>query len=202
MQHTFKGKPTRVSIKDISRENLSEIPNPCRTCLYWEEPAVNQCGKELSDAERIQREARKAAWFQATLGEFGSCGKILYVNNKPVGYAQYSTSVRLPNIQAYGVKELGTEQKGVVFISCLYISDKKFRGRGLGRRLLDHVIEDLGQRGFKAVETIARRGSTNNPSGPIELFLGKGFRIREETNSDFALVRLDLLSQLASSEMK
>jgi ribosomal protein S18 acetylase RimI-like enzyme len=192
----------QVSIEDISRENLCEIPDPCRTCLYWEDPAIGQCGKELSEAERIQRGARKAAWFQETLKEFGSCGKILYANTKPVGYAQYSTSARLPNVQAYRVKGLGTEQEGVAFISCLYISDKKFRGRGLGRRVLDHVIADLRQRGLKAVETIARRGSTNNPSGPIELFLGEGFRIREEINSDYALVRLDLLSQLASGEVK
>lgn len=192
----------QVSIKKISRENLSEIPNPCRACLYWEEPAVSQGNKELSDAERIRREARKGAWFRATLKEFGSCGEILCVNSKPVGYAQYSTSARFPNIQAYGVTELGTEQEGVAFISCLYITDKKFRGRGLGRRLLDYVIEDLRQRGFNAVETIARRGSANNPSGPIEFFLGKGFRIREEINSDFALVRLDLLSQPTSGEVK
>ncbi len=192
----------QVSVVDISRENVSEIPNPCRTCLYWEDPTIDESDKKRSEAENIRREAKKAAWFHETFREFGGCGKILYVNNKPIGYAQYSTSARLPNIQAYSVKELGTEQEGVAFISCLYISDKKFRGIGLGRKLLEQVIADLKQRGLKAVETIARRSSANNPSGPVELFLDRGFRIKEEIDSDFALVGLDLISQSASGEME
>lgn len=192
----------QVSVENISRENLSEIPSPCRTCLYWEDPTIDESDKKRSEAQNIRREAKKAAWFQETLREFGDCGKILYVNAKPVGYAQYSTSARLPNIHAYGVKKLGTEQEGVAFISCLYISNEKFRGIGLGRRLLDQVIVDLKLRGLKAVETIARRSSANNPSGPIELFLNRGFRIKEEIDSDFALVRLDLLNQSASGEVE
>jgi len=134
----------------------------------------------------------KAAWFLETLEEFGDCGKILYAENKPIGYVQYSTSNRFPNIKEYRVKKLGTAEENVAFISCLYISEEKFRGKGLGEKLLDEVITNLKKRGFKAVETLARRNSANNPSGPIGLYRRKGFQVKEEIDSDFALVRLDL----------
>lgn len=181
----------KVLIKDITEENIKEIPEPCRTCLYWENPAFKQ-SKELSQKEKAKCEAEKATWVLKTLEEFGNCGKIIYADNKPVGYAQCSTTNRLPSIQEYGAKKLGTAKESVVFISCLYINDKSFRGKGLGERLFDEVIADLRNRGFKAIETFARKGSANNPSGPIELYLRKGFHVKEEINSDFALVRLNL----------
>lgn len=181
----------KVSIKYVTQENIKEIPEPCRACLYWENPASEQ-SRQLPLKEKVMHEAEKAAWFLKTLKEFGNCGKILYVNNKPIGFTQYSVSSRLPNTQKYGVGKLGTAEESVAFISCLYISDKSFRGKGLGERLLNEVVIDLKKRGFKAIETFARRNSANNPSGPIELYMKKGFRVKEEVDSDFSLVRLDL----------
>ncbi|MFQ6068770.1 MAG: GNAT family N-acetyltransferase, partial [Candidatus Bathyarchaeia archaeon] len=81
----------------------------------------------------------KAARFLKTLKEFGNCGKILHIDDKPVGYAQYSTSNRLPNTKENGAEKLGTEEENVVFIFCLYISDENFRGKSLGKRLLDEL---------------------------------------------------------------
>lgn len=182
----------QVSIEDITQGNLEDIPEPCKTCLYWENPELRD--KQQSTAEKTRNTAEKAEWFLKTLKEFGNCGKILYVDDKPVGYGQYSSASRLPNIQEYGAKNLGTAQEKVAFISCLYVSNENFRGRGLGRRLLDEMILDLKNRGFNAVETFARESSPNNPSGSLQLFLRRGFHVRErlETDPDFALVRLDL----------
>lgn len=177
----------KVSIEDITPENTKEIPDPCKTCLYWENPTFKQ-SKELPQTEKAKYEAEKAAWFLKTLKEFGNCGKILYVDNKPIGYAQYSTANKLPNIREYRAEKLGTTEESVAFISCLYISDKSFRGKGLGEKLLNEVIIDLKKRGFKAVETFARRGSANNPSGPIELYLRRGFKVKEKIDSDFPLL--------------
>ncbi|MDH5448931.1 MAG: GNAT family N-acetyltransferase [Candidatus Bathyarchaeota archaeon] len=182
----------KVSIKDITEDGIKEIPEPCRTCLYWEKPAFEKGRQKVAQTEKEKYATMKAAWFLKTLKEFGNCGKIIHADNKPVGYAQYSTSNRFPNVQEYGSKKLGTAKESIVFISCLYISDESFRGKNLGEKLLDQVIADLRKHGFKAVETFARKGSANNPSGPIKLYLRKGFHVEEEINSDFALVRLNL----------
>ncbi len=180
----------KVSIKDITPQNVKDIPEPCRTCLYWE--ALG--GKQPSQTEKARYVEEKAAWFLKMLHAFGSCGKILYVDGKPVGYAQYSTAEGLPNAREYGAEKLGTAEENVAFISCLYIADASLRGKGLGEKLLNEVIADLKRRGFKAVETFARRSWANNPSGPIEFYLRRGFKVKEElkTDPDFALMRLDL----------
>ena len=180
-------------IRNLSESNLDDIPEICRRCLYWSFPEEFDTVKTESGGKHKQElEAKKKQWILQTLEEFGNCGKILYHHNKPVGYAEYGPSNRFPEIKAYNTKPIGKIEDGVVFLSCLLIADENLRGKGLGEKLLDNVMADLKDRGFKAVETFARRGSSNNPSGPVEFYLKKGFQIKDETNPEFPVVRSNL----------
>lgn len=186
-------KRMKVEIKDIVESNLDDIPETCKGCLYWEFPKDSEKARE-NDLSKATLEPinKKKNWFIQTMKTFGICGKIVYRNNLPVGYAQYAPSTRLPNIASYKSKAVGRIENGTVFLSCLFIADKSLRGKGIGMKLLDNIVSDLKRRGFRAIETLARRGSANNPSGPVELYLKKGFYIKNEANPDFPLVRLDL----------
>jgi len=179
----------KITIRDITQENLGDIPRPCRGCLYWELP---------EDFERLRQqkkpqlaEEKKKEWFIETLTEFGNCGKIVYQDKMPIGYGQFAPLSCLPQTSSYESGPPGRIEDGTVFVSGLYISEEKQRGKRVGTKLLDAIIADLRNRGFEAVETIARRGSANNPSGPIGLYLKKGFRIKDETDQEFPLVRLE-----------
>lgn len=134
----------------------------------------------------------KLRWFLETLEEFGNCGKILYVDDRPLGFACYAFAQRFPKAQEYRSKKLGKAGEGVVFLSCLYIDEDSFRGKGLGGCILNEVVAELKGHGFKAIETFARRDSSNNPSGPVRFYVRRGFRIKEELDFNFTLVRQDL----------
>ncbi|MFQ5758444.1 MAG: GNAT family N-acetyltransferase [Candidatus Bathyarchaeia archaeon] len=180
----------KIVIKGITRENLNDIPRPCRGCLYWEFP---EDFEKLHQHKKTElAEEKKKEWFMKTLREFGNCGKIVYQDKTPIGYAQYAPSSRLPQASNYKFGPPGRIEDGTVFLSCLYISEERQRGKGMGTKLLNSIITDLRDRGFKVVETFALRGSPNNPSGPIEPYLKRGFQIEDETNPDFPLVRLEL----------
>jgi len=183
----------KILTRSITPENFGDIPESCRSCIYWEYPEDFEKARLMEQKRKLKLCAeKKKEWFLKTLKEFGSCGKIVYYNSKLVGYAQYAPSTRFPQAKNYESKHLGKAEEGAIFLSCLYIPDKSMRGKGVGTRLLKHIIDDLRKRRFKAVETFARRGSLNNPSGPIELYLKEGFSVREELGSEYALVRLDL----------
>lgn len=183
----------KITIKGITRQNLNDIPEYCNHCLYWEYPEDFERLKNSKEtAELAKLAAKKKGWFLQTLKEFGVCGKIVYYDSLPIGYAQYCPSVFLPQISEYGYKNIGTIKEGVVFLSCLHITDKKIRNKGVGTRLLENIIEDLKKRGFKAIETFARRNSSDNPSGPMEFYVKKGFYIKDDKNSEFPLMRFDL----------
>ena len=177
----------KIIIKDITQGNLEDIPRPCRSCLYWELP--EDFGKLRQKKKPQLAEEKKKEWFIKTLTEFGNCGKIVYQDNTPIGYAQFAPLSRLPQTSSYKSGPLGKVEDNTVIISCLYICDDRQRGKGIGTRLLDTIITDLSSRGFKAVETFARRGSASNPSGPIALYLKKGFKIKDKTDPEFPLVR-------------
>ena len=179
----------KVVIKDIARENLDDIPDPCRGCLYWEFPEDFEKLRQQKRPELVAK--KKSEWFIKTLREFGNCGKIVYQDKRPVGYAQYASFSRLPQASNYKSGPPGRIEDGTVFLSCLYISEESQRGKGVGTKLLNTIIIDLRDRGFKALETFALRGSSNNPSGPIELYLKRGFQIKDETDHEFPLIRLE-----------
>jgi len=185
----------KVEIKDVTESNLNDVPETCRLCLYWSFPEEFEKAKTEPSKYKQKIEAKKKQWILQTLKEFGTCSKVLYYNNAPVGYAEYGPSTCFPNIKAYQSKPIGKIENGVVFLSCLYIAEKNLRGEGLGEKLLDNVIANLEKRGFRAIETYACKGSPNNPSGPVELYLKKGFHIKDETNPRFPIVRLSLESK-------
>jgi len=85
----------------------------------------------------------------------------------------------------------GPPSGDAVLIPCFFIAQKKYRERGLGKQLLQSIIEDLRKRGFKAVETFARKNNPNNPSGPVEFYLKNGFRVLRD-DPEFPLMRLEL----------
>jgi GNAT superfamily N-acetyltransferase len=182
----------KIEIKDLTESNVNDIPDPCKSCIYWSFPKEFEDTTEKRQKRKQKLAAKKKLWLLQTMKEFGSCGKILYYNNVAVGYAEYGPSSRFPKIKEYKSQPIGKIDEGTVFLACLYLTDRNLRGKGLGAKLLDSVIADLKGRGFKAVETYALRNSPNNPSGPIELYLKKGFYIKNENSLEFPIVRLDL----------
>lgn len=179
-------------IISITQSNFEAIPEKCRSCLYWSFPEeTEKLNSKISATNQKLIEKKKQSLLH-TLQEFGNCAKILYYNDVPVGYAEYGPSHRFPQIKEYKSQPIGQIDEGVVFLSCLYIVDETLRRKGLGEKLLDNVIADLKGRGFTAIETYAREGSTNNPSGPIELYRKKGFYVKDDANPEFPIARLDL----------
>ena len=181
---------TKFEIVDLTMENLKDAPEwgshpfSCKYCIYWEYP------EECIDPAKEKKEdmlRKKLIWLENTQSIFGNCGKLLYVNGKPAGFAQYAPPKFLPNSANYPSQP----NEDVVFISCLFIPQKEFRGSGLGRQILHSIIEELRKKGIKAIETFARKGNPENPSGPVEFYLRNGFRIYKD-DKEFPLMRLEL----------
>lgn len=173
-----------MEIKEMEG-HISDIPKPCKTCLYWEAPTEYQ--NDNGDEEAI---LKKKAWFDETLREFGNCGFLAYENGKVVGYAQYAPAERFLNVARYPTAP-PTYEEDTVFLACLFVVDKGHRGGGIGTRLLERVIDDVKARGFGSIETFARRENPNNPSGPACFYEKHGFKVKKE-HPRYPLLSLDL----------
>ena len=67
----------------MTLDHLAALEGPCRSCVFWELDPVRR--------ERVHDgAAEKEAWVSSVLRDWGSCGRVVLVDDQPVGYALYA----------------------------------------------------------------------------------------------------------------
>lgn len=186
----------QIEIRDINEETVKDLFPPCRGCLYWEAPEkLGEEGKAKPGVSEDEAIRIKEGWFRRASRRLSSCGKVLYVDGSPAGYAQYAPPHLFEKVGEYS-RELFPPSPDAILLSCLYIQREQ-QGKGLGTRLLQAVIASLRESGNKALETYSRDDSSNSTAGPTSLYLENGFRplkTKKWGEATFSLVRLELAS--------
>jgi hypothetical protein len=129
---------------NITLDNLEELPSRCRSCVFWElDPVGRDRAIEAGDPA-----FEKEAWVSATLLEWGSCGKLVQVENVTAGFIMYSPPGYVPRSVAFPTSPVSPD--AVLLTTAHIVPD--FLGQGLGRMLFQGMAKDLVRRGVKAVE--------------------------------------------------
>jgi hypothetical protein len=115
----------------------------------------------------------KEAWISSTLLDWGSCGKIAYVDGVPAGYVLYAPPMYVPRSLAFPTSPVSAD--AVLLMTASILSE--FTGGGLGRMLVQSVAKDLTRRGVKAIEAFGDL----RPEGlscvlPADYLLAVGFK--------------------------
>jgi GNAT superfamily N-acetyltransferase len=161
---------------DWSAEGRSEDAG-CRFCLYWEEPDKGRWPAGLDE-----RAARKEEWFRRVTADVGACGKLAFLEGELAAYAQFAPPAYLPTAADYAC---GPPSEDALFVACLYVHGH--RREGIGSAVLEGIACEAQARAV-AVESFARKGSQDDPSGPLAFWRKHGFRVVREDDR-FALVR-------------
>ncbi|MFC4005262.1 GNAT family N-acetyltransferase [Prauserella oleivorans] len=128
----------------VTLDNLEQLPLHCRRCVYWElAPHLKQQAEEFGETE-----VEKEAWVSGVLLEWGSCGRIIYSGNLPVGFVLYAPPSAVPRSDAFPTSPPSPD---AVLLTSFYVAPE-FRGGGLGRALVQAVAKDLTRRGVRAIE--------------------------------------------------
>ncbi|MBO8197488.1 GNAT family N-acetyltransferase [Streptomyces smyrnaeus] len=131
----------------LTLDNLPDLPKRCRGCVFWELDPVS--GEEAKRSGRPDLE--KEAWISAVLLEWGSCGRVVYVDDVAVGYVLYAPPAYVPRSFAFPTSPVSPD--AVQLMTAFLLPE--FQGQGLGRVMVQTVAKDLLQRGFKAIEAFA-----------------------------------------------
>jgi hypothetical protein len=107
------------------------------------DPLARDTAEEAGDVA-----LEKEAWVSATLLEWGSCGKLLYVDSMPAGYLLYAPPAYVPRSVAFPTSPVSGD--AVLLMTGRVVSE--FQGGGLGRMLLQAAAKDLTRRGVRAIE--------------------------------------------------
>ena len=82
---------------NITLDNLDDLPGRCRSCVFWElDPLAADRAKEAGDTAFA-----KESWVSQTLLDWGSCGRIVYVDGIPAGYVMYAPPAYVPRSVAF-----------------------------------------------------------------------------------------------------
>lgn len=146
----------------LTLDNLDDLPQPCRRCVAWElDPVAARRATEAGDTA-----FEKEAWLSATLLEWGSCGRIAYVDDDPSGYVLYAPPAMVPRAMAFPTSPVSAD---AVLLMTLRVEEHR-RGAGLARMLVQAAAKDLTRRGVRAIEAFALAA----PEGSDEGRAGKG----------------------------
>lgn len=131
----------------LTIDHLDALASPCRQCLFWELDPVRRQRVEDPAAE-------KHAWLSEVLREWGSCGRVVLVDDEPVGHAVYVPAAFVPGAAGFPTAPVSPD---AVLLTTVYV-DPRHAGGGLGRMLVQGMARDLIERGgIRAVEAF---GST------------------------------------------
>lgn len=137
-------------IVPLTLDSFAAVATPCRVCLFWELDPVRRRG--VCDGEEA---AEKEAWLSQVLRDWGSCGRVLMLDDEAAGHAIYAPASFVPGSGAFPTAPVSTD---AVLMTSIWV-DPRFRGGGLGRQLVQGMARDLINRGgIRAVESFGDVG--------------------------------------------
>lgn len=125
-------------------------------------------------------------------------GVLAFTQSEPIGWCSFGPRTDFPVLQR--IKAYARDDVNDVWsITCLFIH-RKWRGKGLARKLLKAAVEIMQKRGVKIVEAYPvtttkdgrRLGSSMAWTGPFKIYEELGFKTVQSTNPLRPLVRLEL----------
>ncbi|MFY4721755.1 GNAT family N-acetyltransferase [Streptomyces sp. LaBMicrA B280] len=128
----------------LTLDNLQDLPQRCRSCVFWELDPVSGEAAIKGGTAAVEKES----WISAVLLDWGSCGRVVYVDDAPVGYVLYAPPAYVPRSAAFPTSPVSPD---AVQLITAFIKPG-YQGQGLGRVLVQTVAKDLLRRGFKAME--------------------------------------------------
>ena len=153
----------------ITLDSLSDLPLTCRSCVFWElDPVSGEAAVKAGLAE-----TEKESWISAVLLEWGSCGRIAYVDDVPAGFVLYAPPAYVPRALAFPTSPISPD--AVQLMTSMVLPG--FQGQGIGRTLAQTVAKDLVRRGFKAIEAFGdARWQQASCVLPTDHLLAVGFK--------------------------
>ncbi len=185
-------------LANLTLDNLDDLPRSCRRCVFWELDPVARENAEASGDPGLEKEA----WVSSTLLDWGSCGKIAYVDSVPAGYVLYAPPIHVPRTLAFPTSPVSGDAVALVTAAVL----PELTGGGIGRMLLQGAAKDLSRRGIKAIEAFGEISASTGDEiprracvVPADYLLAVGFKT-VRPHHRFPRLRLELKNALSWRE--
>lgn len=142
----------------LTLDTVGDLPAPCRRCVAWE--LASTAARDAARAGDVEFE--KEAWLSSVLLEWGSCGRIAYVDDHPVGFVTYAPPAFVPRAMGFATSPVSAD--AVLLMTGAV--QPVHRGGGIARMLVQGAAKDLTRRGVRAIEAFGTADDAEVPIGP------------------------------------
>ncbi len=141
-----------TSVTSLSLDGLDKLSSHARRCVFWEmDPAAVRASREFSGF--YDPEFEKEAWLSMVMLEWGSCGQVALVDDKPAGCALYAPPSMVPRADLFPTSPVSADAVLLTTMRLEPIGDEY----GLGATLIQAAVADLVRRGVRALEAFGIR---------------------------------------------
>ena len=130
---------------NVTLDNLDDLPVRCRRCVFWELDPVSRSRAEETGDTALEKEA----WVSAALLEWGSCGKIVYVDGVAAGYVLFAPPAYVPRSVAFPTSPVSADAVLLMSGAHRCRSSPAAASAGCSSR---RVAKELLRRGVRAIE--------------------------------------------------
>lgn len=178
----------------LTLDTLADLPDEARCCVFWQLDPVRRARVERAG----EAEGEKEAWLSRVLLDWGSCGRVAYVDGEAAGFVVYAPQTYFPGADAMPTAPVGED--AVLLATALVLPEHA--GGGIGRMLMQSVVKDLINRGgIRAVEAFGdtrapRQGQPVDHTScvlPADYLLRVGFKT-QRAHQRYPRMRLELKS--------
>ncbi|WP_137722892.1 GNAT family N-acetyltransferase [Prescottella subtropica] len=139
-----------TSVTSLTLDGLDKLSSHARRCVFWEmDPAAVRTSRDFYDPE-----FEKEAWLSMVMLEWGSCGQVALVDDKPAGCALYAPPGTVPRAELFPTSPVSADAVLLTTMRLEPIGDEY----ALGATLIQAAVGDLVRRGVRALEAFGIRG--------------------------------------------
>ncbi|MGO4203248.1 GNAT family N-acetyltransferase [Rhodococcus sp. TAF43] len=149
-----------TSVTSLTLDGLDKLSSHARRCVFWEmDPATVRSSREFSGFH--DPEFEKEAWLSMVMLEWGSCGQVALVDDKPAGCALYAPPNMVPRADLFPTSPVSAD--------AILLTTMRLEPTGdefeLGSTLIQAAVGDLVRRGVRALEAFGiRPDADSSPS--------------------------------------
>lgn len=178
---------TARRVQLLDGDALADLPDRCRTCLFWElgrpRPDPRVCANdELAGDPAIS----KQAWCTAQVLEDHAPGRVVRIDGHLAGYVLFGPA----EVFAPRRVPIPPPSSDALLLATLWV-DPTHRERGVGRVLLQAALKEAIRLGLRGVEAYGdRRWRESDCVLPVTWLLHEGFDVAAE-HPRHPLLRID-----------
>ena len=141
-------------LRPMTAADLSLLPEPCARCTFWEASLTDLA----APVDHLDRRSVKAEWAEMVTRHWGYCGVLAYQDDAVIGHLSLAPAMYVPRLSAFATTPVSAD--AAVIMSAQVIEE--FRGRGIGRQLMQSAAGLVARRDIRALEAIGTY--TDGPS--------------------------------------